>query len=264
MSAHVANGPRAVVLGAQRPWRALGAPIAGIVGLALLLSLSGAFDTDHLAPVRLTVLWLIISTLMVGQSCLLDAALLRVAPPGPLWRVLSAGLAILLTIGLMAVELYALKMTPLPPDVWGYDPFFDLVLFIAPTVAVVAGLAVLLRGAPRRRARTSDEARPATQAAEQALTDWPAEPVLWVRADDHYLEVATAARTLFLRGRMRDAVLRLGPAAGLQVHRSWWVAKAAVISARREGRGHVLVLRDGARAPVGRSRTELLRARGWL
>lgn len=262
MSPHVANGPQAVVLTAQRPWRAVGAPVAGTVGLALLLSLSGAFDTDHLAPVRLTVLWLIISTLMVGQSCLLDAALLRAAPPGRLWRVLSAGLAILATIGLMAVELYALKMTPLPPDVWGYDPFFDLVLFIAPTVGVVAGLAVLLRGRPQRRARTADEARPAAQAV--APTDWPAEPVLWVRADDHYLEVATAARTLFLRGRMRDAVLRLGPAAGLQVHRSWWVAKAAVLSARREGRGHVLVLRDGARAPVGRSRTDLLRAQRWL
>lgn len=259
MSAHVADGPAPPLFGWRRGPFAL---VAGAIGLAFLLALSGAFDTDEIGAARRAVLWLVVSGLLIGQAALADRALARLAPSGRAGRVLAACVAVALTIALMTVELQGLKLTPLAPSVWGHDAFLDLALFISPTVAVVAGLTVLLCGPPVRRA--AQGRAPTSEAALPGTSEWPGDPVLWVRAHDHYLEVATASRTVFLRGRMSDAVGRLEDAPGIQVHRSWWVAKAAFASVRREGRDLVLVLEGGVRAPVGRSRVAALRARGWF
>lgn len=274
MSAHVANGPASIPPEGRRgaPLAAIGVLIASVVGLALLLALSGAFDTDEIAPGRRAILWLIISGLLVGQASGLDAVLSRAMPPRAVYRALAAGMTVVVTILLMALELRALKLTSLPPPNWGYDPLPELVLFIAPTIAVVTGLVLLLRGAFVRGAVIGAAAGApagrqdfaAPEPAAPTTLDWPEEPVLWVRAHDHYLEVATAGRTRFVRGRMGAAVARLRTAPGLQVHRSWWVAKDAVAAVRREGRDIVLVLGGGGRAPVGRSRIGALRASGWL
>lgn len=259
MSAHVADGPKP---GHATVSRRLILHAACAVGLALVLAISGAFDTDGVGALRRMVLWLIISGLLVGQAAVIDSLLARVTPPGLWGRLLAGAGTIGLMIPLMAVELQALKLTRLPPPYWGYDPFLELALFISPIVAVIAGLVVILRGALARPSPAKEAV--ASAAAPQPASDWPAEPILWVRAHDHYLEFATASRTVFLRGRLGNAVARLEGAPGLQVHRSWWVAKAAVASVRREGRDLVLVLQDGSRAPVGRSRIADLRSLGWV
>ena len=61
-----------------------------------------------------------------------------------------------------------------------------------------------------------------------------------------------------------DAVAETAPLAGAQVHRSWWVAKAAVASVRRDGRTAVITLTSGHEAPVARDMMPQLRAAGWL
>lgn len=260
MSVHVANGPE----GMPRALRESTLLVAGVAGLALLLALSGAFDTDEIGAARRTALWLIVSGLLIGQASFVDSLLRRLAPPGAVYRLLAAVGTIAVTLALMTVELHGLKLTPLPPQAWGHDALFDLAFFIAPTVAVVAGLVVLLRGSFARRANAARLEAPDEASTAARRSDWPEEPILWVRAHDHYLEVATASRTLFLRGGLRDAAARLKDAPGLQVHRSWWVARDAVAAVRREGRDLVLVLENGVHAPVGRSRVGALRARGWL
>lgn len=260
MSVHVANGPD---LGRRSP-RLL---IAGAAGLALLLALSGAFDTDEIGAARRTVLWLIVSGLLIGQASFAHSWLTRLMPPGAVYRGLAAVGTMVVTVALMTVELHGLKLTALPPQAWGHDPLFDLALFIAPTVAVAAGLVMLLRGPFVRRidaARLEGPREAGVPPLRSETPHWPDEPVFWVRAHDHYLEVATASRTLFLRGGLGHAVARLKGVPGLQVHRSWWVAKDAVVAVRREGRDLVLVLENGVRAPVGRSRVGRLRALGWL
>ncbi|HYG27145.1 MAG TPA: LytTR family DNA-binding domain-containing protein, partial [Caulobacteraceae bacterium] len=52
--------------------------------------------------------------------------------------------------------------------------------------------------------------------------------------------------------RFSDAVRAMG-ARGVQVHRSWWVARSAVTGVEREGDRHVLRLTGGVRAPVSRT-----------
>ena len=64
--------------------------------------------------------------------------------------------------------------------------------------------------------------------------------------------------------RMRDAVALLGDLEGMQVHRSWWVARGAVEDVLREGRNVRLSLARGIEAPVARANITALRDARWI
>ena len=51
---------------------------------------------------------------------------------------------------------------------------------------------------------------------------------------------------------------------GLQVHRSWWVARDAITDAKRGDGRATLTLKDGAEVPVSRTYAGLLREKGWI
>lgn len=84
-----------------------------------------------------------------------------------------------------------------------------------------------------------------------------------VEAEDHYLRLHTDRGSDLILMRLSDAVGELEGIEGAQTHRSWWVAKDAVVEvARGDGRA-TFVLKSGARAPVSRSYARALRAEGW-
>ena len=82
---------------------------------------------------------------------------------------------------------------------------------------------------------------------------------------DHYVEVHTAAGTEMLLLRFRDALREVEDVNGLRVHRSHWVARAAIVGVER-GRGGRVALRlvNGSRIPVSRSFAPALKAQGWI
>ena len=88
--------------------------------------------------------------------------------------------------------------------------------------------------------------------------------LLALEMEDHYVRAHTTLGSDLVLMRLRDAVAELSGLEGAQVHRSWWVARAAVEDVRREGRNIRLVLPDGLEAPVSRARIEELKAAGWL
>jgi hypothetical protein len=281
MSADVANGPdrhssRGPEWGAVRR-QSINMAFA-IVGLAILFALVGAYDTDTIGFARRLVLWLIVSALILGQAQLLDYAFAQLAPAGLVWRLVAGGAAAVATVALTTVELYALKATPLTPDVWGDDALLELVPNVAPPVLFFVACVVLIRvrleGWRTRPVpwRNPDGSlafpRPPVIAgllpAPAHFVAWPAGSVQSVRAQDHYLEVEADGKRRFIRGRMQEAVARLTGTDGMRVHRSWWVARSMVVEARRQGRDYTLVLTDGREVPVSRSRIPALRANGWL
>ena len=79
-------------------------------------------------------------------------------------------------------------------------------------------------------------------------------PVLYLQAELHYLAVVTDTGRSLVLYNLRDAIDELGAVAGLQTHRSYWVARSAIESYRREGRQGVLRLRNGDAVPVSRRR----------
>jgi hypothetical protein len=85
-----------------------------------------------------------------------------------------------------------------------------------------------------------------------------------VEAEDHYLRLHTSKGQDLILMRLADAVAELDGIEGLQVHRSWWVARDAVADiARGDGRA-TLTLQDGSQVPVSRTYAKVLREKGWM
>jgi hypothetical protein len=99
--------------------------------------------------------------------------------------------------------------------------------------------------------------------AERLPPELRAAELLALEAEDHYLRVHTAAGSTLILLRLGDAIAELGPARGVQVHRSWWVARDAVDHAERAGEKVALILRGGLRVPVSRGNRAKLAAMGW-
>lgn len=87
-------------------------------------------------------------------------------------------------------------------------------------------------------------------------------PLIALRAEDHYVRVYTERGSHLLLIRMNDAVAETAPEDGYWVHRSWWVAKAAVKEMEAAGRRIELRLSNGLLVPVARTRGPQVRQ--WL
>lgn len=78
-------------------------------------------------------------------------------------------------------------------------------------------------------------------------------PLIRLQVRDHYVDVVTQAGTGSLLLRLADAIRETAGVAGIQVHRSHWVALAAIAGVARPRGKLVLVMADGAAVPVSRS-----------
>ena len=88
--------------------------------------------------------------------------------------------------------------------------------------------------------------------------------LLALQGEDHYVRVHTALGSELLLMRLGDAIEEIGGFAGERVHRSWWVARAAVAGVQANGRRASLVLSNGLEVPVSREATSRLRRAGWF
>ncbi|HKU96918.1 MAG TPA: LytTR family DNA-binding domain-containing protein [Vineibacter sp.] len=110
-------------------------------------------------------------------------------------------------------------------------------------------------------------ALPASSPADSFLRRLPPElgrDLQAVEMEDHYARVHTALGSTLILLRLRDAVTELGEGSGLQVHRSWWVARDAVARSERDGTKTTLILRNGVRVPVSKTYRDAIKAAGWL
>lgn len=89
-------------------------------------------------------------------------------------------------------------------------------------------------------------------------------PILALQSEDHYVRVHGQGESELLLMRLRDAIAEMEGMAGQQVHRSWWVASAAVERAEPAGRSWHLMLSNGIVAPVARDTVSRLRGEGLL
>lgn len=88
---------------------------------------------------------------------------------------------------------------------------------------------------------------------------------LWaVEAEDHYLRLHTSLGEDLLLLRLSDAIAELEGIAGAQTHRSWWIARHAVIASETSNGRAMLCLKNGTKVPVSRSYMRALRADGWF
>jgi len=144
--------------------------------------------------------------------------------------------------------------------------FFYVVIISA--LLTTGGWAVDLLIDQRAEAQSPSPGAPADAAASAFADRLPAKfrsaDILAVSAEDHYLRVHTSAGETMILMRLADAIAELEGVEGAQTHRSWWVAREAVESARREGERVTLLLKGGIEAPVSRPNVRALREAGWF
>jgi LytTr DNA-binding domain len=87
---------------------------------------------------------------------------------------------------------------------------------------------------------------------------------LAIKSEDHYVRIYARERDTLILLRLRDAIAELGSTQGLQVHRSWWVARDSIVSTARDGRNLTLNLANGITVPVSRDGAALLKTNAWL
>jgi hypothetical protein len=236
-----------------------GVVVAGIAGL--FMAAIGAFGTDEAPPLVRYGYWIGLS---VGGS-LVGHALSHVFRRYGLmddrpwvWGtliVLAISVPFTLVVWLVSSLLFRGELHP-----GGLPHYFP------PVLTVTAAMTALVILVHRRRAIT--HAAPAGAAPPRFLERLPLKlrgAEVWaVEAEDHYLRLHTSKGQDLILMRLSDAIAELEGIEGSQTHRSWWVARDAIVEAQRGDGRAVLTLKDGAKVPVSRAYARLLRGDGWF
>ncbi|PKH56734.1 hypothetical protein CXF83_06525 [Shewanella sp. Choline-02u-19] len=84
--------------------------------------------------------------------------------------------------------------------------------------------------------------------------------LMCLEMSDHYLKVHTDKGHHMLLMRLKDALEKLDGFAGMQTHRSWWVATEAIVSVNKDNRKMSLMLANGIEVPVSRTFVDAVKA----
>ncbi len=174
----------------------------------------------------------------------------------PVWPAILAALLIgcvplALFISWLATTLWPFLRGRIGPLEW----YGQCVFLSGPVLTFV----IVRRALKARPLRDAHRVQAAPQAAVMAT---PSE-VLCLRMEDHYVRVHTSSGSRLVAGPF-DRVIAGMVQEGMRVHRSWWVARAAVTGVIADGRNLRLTLGGDLTAPVSRASVARLRAAGWL
>lgn len=147
-------------------------------------------------------------------------------------------------------------------------PLHRLHLLYGPVLLISVAMTsiIMLASQPGRvtHAAASDAAPVRARFLERLPAKLKGAVIYAVSSEDHYLRLHTSKGSDLILMRLSDAISELDGLEGAQTHRSWWVARDAVESARRDGDKMVLVIKGGAEAPVSRPNVKPLRDAGWF
>lgn len=235
-------------------------------GVVIVAALAGPFGTTALPLPTRFLLWasLIVWNVMkwqVWQTQVLARAKGRTRQLG------SLGLGTLLINAPIAWEVetaYAAVGRPVDlPDltVWLIAVAISLTIG-AVIVAITDGSQPSSSAAEPVQAAALQSAPVALPLLRKAAVTDPSQLVA-VQAEDHYLRLHLVdGRNRMILYRLGDALAELDGLDGLQVHRSFWVASAAMAGLQRHGRGWRLRLANGMVVPVGGSHLARVRNLG--
>jgi len=237
---------------------ARGVVICVIAGV--FMALSSAFDTGGSdLPTRLAY-W--IGLMIVGG---LLGSLIARPIFGSAWFAARPWLACLAVTALLTPPLTLVVMGA---NTAAFGSRFGLDVFLGafPIVGLISAVMTAINYMADRRPRET-HAGPAGAPPPRFLERIPPKlkgaELYAVEAEDHYLRIHTDRGSDLILMRLSDAVTELEGIEGAQTHRSWWVAREAVVDVERGDGRATFILKDGARAPVSRTFARTLRAEGW-
>jgi hypothetical protein len=241
--------------------------VATLLAIGAFLTFTNPFSaTSGLPPWGGFIYW----TGLVGIGWLggpvFGAAIRRVAPRLPeIWNtvIATAFVAVAVWACILLVQIVIVGQ-PVPMSYW--PRLYVLVAGISAAVAMVSWLVDRAFAGPPgaiTHASASDASAAPARFMERLPPKLKGAVIYAISAEDHYLKLHTSKGTDLILMRLSDAIAELEGLEGAQTHRSWWVARDAVESARREGDRIVLVLKGGVEAPVSRPNVRPLREAGW-
>lgn len=131
---------------------------------------------------------------------------------------------------------------------------------------VVAQRQKLMKSAKIIEAQEQSQQKEEIGGAKQLMAQIPIEKrgeLLCLEMADHYIKIYTDKGHHLVLMRFKDALTILGNYPGVQTHRSWWVAYAAIEQVKRANRKVILVLTNGQEVPVSRTHSEVVKAAGF-
>ena len=232
---------------ALREWRthmSTPAVLAALLGVAFVLTIMVPFETEQMfGPIGRFGYWGVITSTTYGAGAFIN----EVVATGyrDRWSKLKRVIVSCLIIGAAITAL----VTAINYIIAGFVPdLASLPVYLGNIFAIAFVIAAMFHLA----------AKPENLASAQPVKILERVPLekrgrlLALSVEDHYVSVITSSGTEMVLMRLRDAISEIGDTQGLQVHRSHWVALAAVKSALRDGDRAVITLVNGDEVPVSR------------
>jgi DNA-binding LytR/AlgR family response regulator len=243
-------------------WRVWGRNLGIAAAAGLFLAFSGAMGTADVPLAQRLLYWtpLMLLGALVGHG----ASVVISRFPGARDNVWLFGALLAVAIAL-----------PFTVVVWGYTSLMFGAFAVAALPSLFGGVLLIsaamtanmiLANLPGRvtHAAAGADAPGGVRFLERLPPKLKGAAIYAVSAEDHYLRLHTSKGSDLILMRLAEAISELEGLEGAQTHRSWWVAKDAVESARRDGDRVTLALKGGAEAPVSRPNIKPLREAGWF
>lgn len=112
--------------------------------------------------------------------------------------------------------------------------------------------------------RVDNEARGVGDTSLHQLLPTAFPPIVALSSEDHYVRVHASNRSELILMNLADAIAKMGETSGLRTHRSWWVARNAVLLSKRTGRNATLLLVGEIEVPISRGKLNAVRSAGLL
>lgn len=242
-------------------WRAYTRNLAIAAAAGVFLAFSGAMETHALPLATRLAYWvpLMMGGALVGHG--IARGMARVPRLNMNKWLFGAALALAMSI-------------PTTFVVWGYTnwvfrsdvPLAALPALFGAVLVIAAAMCAIMVAVnwPGRVTHAGAEAPKRVRFLDRLPPKLMGGVIYAVSAEDHYLRLHTSKGSDLILMRLSDAIGELDGIEGAQTHRSWWVAREAVESARRDGDRAILTLRGGIEAPVSRPNVKPLRDAGWF
>ncbi len=256
-------------------WIAVELLVMALIGL--VFGFLGPFGT-YAMPVALRLAYwvgFIIIGYAIFRPVSISAGWLRESIAMPFWTAELLATAIA-TLPLTFLIGFAMSGMRFDPSFWG-DRFLILYLQCA---VIGFGIFLFMRllfgpdgsdaesegiqePEPREIQAEPSEIAPVQTNLHDRQSDIP-DRIIALGVEDHYVRVHGPERTEMILMRLSDAIREMEPLEGMQVHRSWWVARDAIVTSRRAGRNLRLSLFGGLEVPVSRAYVTKLKQSGWI
>lgn len=230
--------------------------------VATLLAVSGAFGTGYLSIGSGIAYWAGLAALGTAIGILVSRRLIPrpwlATKPWFAWGLIALAIALPMTL------VVALLGSLLHHRPFRLGLIFEVFPATLATTAAMTALAFLLRPRGPEETHAAAEGAPPAKFLARLTAKLRGGELLAVEAQDHYLRLHTDKGDDLILMRLTDAIAELEGIEGARTHRSWWVAKSAVIGAERGDGRATLTLKNDLEAPVSRAYSKSLRDAGWF